>query len=285
MSDKLIQINEGIYTAIPYETYEKWDAINQGILWILLQQSPLHAKTYKENPQEPTDALITGQVAHTLALEPNKFKERYAIALVCDKRTKEGKSTYEHWLNTVNGRQIITQIQYEQAKAVADSVLNHRIKRFIQQGEAEICIIWQDKKTKLLCKARLDYVHRKRAIIIDLKTTTDASPKAFQSAMIRYGYYVQAAFYSDGWKALTGDEPSFVFLPIEKEIPHAVAAREIGDKTLLAGRLAYRKALEIYSECLKTNIWPSYPDVELIEAPDWFLKQQGVNQYQIHIED
>lgn len=285
----MITIEPGIYPGVPYDQYEQWDAINNSMLWTLNEQSPLHAKVYRDNPPKPTEALITGQAAHTLALEPDKFLLRYAVAPKCKRTTKAGKAIYETFLSSVNGKMILTPTQFEQAQAVADSVLNHEIRRFIQKGEAEVCIVWMDKKTGLLCKARLDYVHRlvgENAIIIDLKSIMDASPKAFQRAMLNYGYHQQAAFYSDGWKVLTNDAAAFVFLPVEKEVPHAVAAYEVGDNTILAGRLSYRKALITYAECLKTNYWPAYSDtVELLDLPEWYLKNQGVNQYQIQTEE
>ena len=155
------------------------------------------------------------------------------------------------------------------------------VYKFIREGEAEICIVWNDKKTGLLCKARIDYVHRARALLIDLKTTTDASPKAFQFEMNKWKYHQQAAFYCDGWKTLTGDDPCFVLLPLEKSPPYAAAAYQVGDDTLWAGRLTYQKAIAKYAECVETGMWLGYGDkVVMLDIPLYALREAGVNPYQ-----
>lgn len=279
-------IQPGIYPNVPFDEYQTWEAVSNSFLAILQDQSPLHAKYYKDHPAEDTPALLVGRAAHCLALEPSAFERRYAVAPVCDRRTKEGKQLWAEFESSANGRYILSQEQHESIRQVAESINRQIIHRFIEKGEAEVCIVWNDKKTDVLCKARLDYVHRGRAIIVDLKTTTDASPKAFQRAMWAYRYYQQAAFYVDGYKVLTGDEPSFVFLPVEKEPPYAVAAFEVHEDTVRAGKSEYRKALQTYADCVSTGIWPGYADeVKMINLSDWALKESGIGKYEQETEN
>ena len=235
-----------------------------------------------DNPPEPTEALRIGKAFHTLLLEPRKFNRQYAIMPICDKRTKEGKLIYKTFLKNNDGKEILTKTDYEQIDVMADAIKKQIIYRYIQQGEAEVCIVWEDKKTGLLCKARIDYVHREHAILIDLKSTTDASKYEFSKAIYNYGYFEQAAWYCDGWEILTGDEPCFVFLPVEKTPPYAVAAYEVPQMDIAAGRQSYRKALDKYAECLKKNYWPGYQEtVEILGMPDWALRKLGIGQYEV----
>jgi len=281
-----MRIKPGIYPGVPFDEYKNWDAVNNSLLSTLLSRSPAHAKEYKDNPPEKTEAFYFGEGWHCHALEPKYFEERYAVAPICDKRTKEGKSIWAEFVETQNGKSIIKAEGYSLMQFMTEAIKRQVIHRFIEKGEAEVCIVWNDKRTGLLCKARLDYVHRKQAVIIDLKSTRDASKDAFSKAIYNYGYYQQGAWYCDGWRTLTDIMPAFTFLAVEKTPPYAPAAYELAAKDIIAGRLAYRKALKIYKDCLKTDTWPGYPDVvQMISMPEWALKESGVNQYQILSED
>ena len=275
----------GIYPGVPFNEYVEWEAVNNSLLWTMKSKSPAHAKYEKENPRPETPALRYGHALHTLALEPKFFKDRYLVAPKCDRRTKTGKDIYEKWSKGLDGKQEVSANDYGSMLELDNAIKSQKIHRFIEQGEAEICIVWEDKKTGLLCKGRIDYAHREHAIIIDLKSAIDATKEKFSIAIFRYGYFQQAAFYCDGWRILTGDMPAYVFLTYEKTPPYLIAARELAAKDIIAGRLSYREQLYKYIECEKDNYWPGFSDqVEMISMPDWALKQSGVNQYQI-IED
>jgi len=272
----------GIYNGVPFDEYEQWEAVNNSILWTLKTHSPLHAKTYMDSPPEPTEAFIIGRALHTLVLEPRKFNKFYAVTPVCDRRTKDGKAIYKAFQDNLNGQEILTKDQFEMIDVMADSIKRQIIHRLIERGEAEVCIVWIDKKTGLICKARIDYVHRKRSILIDLKSTRDASPNDFSKSIYNYGYYQQSAFYSDGWSVLTGDPTAFVFLPVEKKPPYEPAAYEMREQVIYAGRQSYRQALDTFAECKKKDEWPGYAnEVVMLSLPQWALNKEGIGNYQI----
>jgi exodeoxyribonuclease VIII len=286
IEESKMKVEPGIYPGVPFDEYAKWDAVNNSLLNLIISHSPAHAKEYRDNPPPKSDAFQYGEAWHCHALEPNEFNKRYAIAPVCDKRTKDGKAIWSKFQESINGKKVIEAKDYLQMQLMTEAIKKQIIYRFIQGGEAEVCIVWIEKRTGLLCKARLDYVHRNQAIIIDLKSTRDASKEAFSKAIYNYGYYQQGAWYSDGWQTLIGDPPAFTFLAVEKSPPYCPAAYELGAKDIIAGRLAYRKALKIYAECMATDTWPGYPDeVRMISMPDWALNQAGVSQYNLLSED
>ena len=51
--------------------------------------------------------------------------------------------------------------------------------------------------------------------IVDLKTTINAAPSKFSRALIDYGYALQAAWYQEGYEALTGERLPFVKTPFQ----------------------------------------------------------------------
>jgi len=276
----------GIYPGVPFDEYCEWDCVNNSFLWKMKTKSAAHAMYHKENPTPPTPALRYGHVLHTLALEPKAFKNRYLVAPKCKRNTKVGKDIYEHWEKGLNGKEQVEAKDYESMLALDKAIKSQRIHRFIEQGESEVCIVWEDRKTGLLCKGRIDYAHRKQAVIIDLKSTLDATKEKFARDIWRYGYYQQAAFYCDGWRTLTDVLPAYVFLTYEKIPPFLIAARELAAKDIIAGRLSYRKEMRKYAKYMKKGYWPGFSDnVEMISMPDWALKEAGVNQYQLLSEE
>lgn len=272
----------GIYYDVPFAEYKEIDAVNNSLLWILKTKSPLHAKTYMDNPPLPTDAFHLGGAFHILLLEPRKFNRFYAVMPVCDRRTKKGKEIYAAFTESVNSKELLANAEFEQIDTMVDAIKKQVLYRLVQEGKPEIVVVWKEKKTGILCKARLDYIHPERAIIIDVKSTVDASPGRFPASCYRYGYYQQAAFYCDGYKAVTGDDPAFTFLPVEKSEPFAVAAYEAHEQMIFAGRHSYQQALDIWAECAKTNHWPGYESkVEIINLPPWALTAEGIGPHQV----
>ena len=56
--------------------YREHPAISRSELW-KIRESPEIFKYYKENPEEPTPALIFGQAFHKLALQPESFFDEF----------------------------------------------------------------------------------------------------------------------------------------------------------------------------------------------------------------
>lgn len=85
----LQHLDEEDYRALPH--------LNQSILKHGLR-SMLHMKTAMEAPPKTTDALIFGQLFHTLVLEPDTYAKQFAVAPEVDRRTKAGKQEWEDFL-------------------------------------------------------------------------------------------------------------------------------------------------------------------------------------------
>ena len=286
-----MKLEPGIYPGVSFADYMKWDAVNNSLLKILAKKSPLHAKAFIERPPAPSDAFIFGKAVHCLILEPDLFENYYAVAPKCDRRTKVGKELWAAFLKNANGKEAVTYDNYAKMREIQAAIKRQAMNHYVERGEAEVCYVWIDEATGLLCKARTDYLHRElyedgwktnKVILIDLKSTMDASPHAFFRSLDIYDYDMQAAWYTDGWEVVDGKIPQFVFFPIEKEYPFAPAAYEIPDEIIQAGRNKYRAALNCYAECVKTNIWPGYGNtIKVLDAPDWWLKQHGVHEFNL----
>lgn len=275
-------MNPGIYYNIPFNEYVKIEAMNNTVLKIFSEKTPMHAKYYMDNGREETAALAFGKALHYRLLEPELFASSYVKSPKFDRRTKQGKADAEAFEVANQGKESLVEDEWNEIQTIASQIENNLNSRLIKEGKPEVVIIWKDSETGLLCKARLDYLHLRPLVIVDVKSTQDASPEAFARSILNYGYHQQAAFYADGTQELTGDETPFVFFAIEKTPPYGVAAYEVRPETIAAGRMAYRKALNLYAECLKSGRWEGYPQtVKMIGLPDWYLRKNGINEYEL----
>ncbi|HSW63116.1 MAG TPA: PD-(D/E)XK nuclease-like domain-containing protein [Dissulfurispiraceae bacterium] len=273
----------GLHQGVPFETYCQWPAVNNSLLRILAEKSPAHARYYAEAGREETPALAFGKAADAFILEPSRFFERYAVAPTVDRRTREGKAEWAAFEEGLGSREYISEADYAKIQAIYMRVVDSQAMRLIEGGVAQVCAVWTDKPTGLLCKARFDYWREDIPMITDLKTTLSCKPDDFAKSIFNYGYYQQAGFYAMGAAALTGcDAPCFAVLAVEKDEPFVHAAYDLGLKTIDAGRLAARAALTKYAECMESGRWPSYSEkITTLDMPEWALLQCGVNKYQI----
>lgn len=108
----------------------------------------------------------------------------------------------------------------------------------------------QDAKTGVYCRIRPDFLRIDDGMIVDLKTSIDASAKGFRSSIQKFGYSFQAAMYSAGFEAITGEPlQHFLFAVVEKSPPFAAAVYRLDETALAVGRKQYRKALRLFADC------------------------------------
>lgn len=259
--------------------YRAHPAISRSELW-KMSESPEKFKWHKENPQEPTPALIFGQYFHSMVLTPEQEEKDYILQPMFDKRTKQGKADYEAFLAKIGDRTPVTLEMASMAINMNTAIEQSDIAKKLLSGEKEVPFFWKDELTGEECKCRIDSLltrKNKAPIIVDLKTTDDASTEAFTRSAIKYGYDFQAAMYSEGVKANLGVEPLFVFLVVEKKEPYALNILHADELMMRRGYDLYREYLGIYHECKKTNNWYGYlgPEtmINKLSLPAWLAKE------------
>jgi exodeoxyribonuclease VIII len=245
----------------------------------LFSKSPKHywAKYLDPNrePEQPTKALIQGNAVHVAILEPEKFQGEFAVMPAFNGRTNDGKEKKEIWLASNEGKTIIDMDTYELCMRLRDSVFAHpAAAALLKSGRAEETIRFTDPDTGAPCKCRPDWV-TPDGIIVDLKTTEDASAEGFGRSSVKYRYHVQSAFYTDGFTVDRNYAPeAFIFIAIEKTAPFQVAVYHADDATLQLGRDTYIPELHRYVACRNTNLWPGYGDeIQRLTLPAWAFKK------------
>ena len=286
------RFEHGINVNLPEGIYRSDPAINQSYLKDVLERSVLHARIQRQ----PTAAMRLGTAVHCAVLEPDVFAAQYVDGGGMppkpegDGRKKEVRVAREAWAGEIaaweaahEGMDVLTESEWVAVQGMKDALERHRevAAMFSVPHVCESSLKWDDAETGITCKARLDYYSEEFGIAGDLKTTQDASPAAIARSVAKWGYHVQAGFYLDGLRELTGRDCAFHFIFVESSAPHGVVVAKLSESAcefgLQQARLALWKHQE-QSEQIEGGVLQPYTQ-ELIEIdlPHWAYRQ---NEYQ-----
>lgn len=256
--------NDGVYN-ITNDQYHSAQGFSRSKL-MLLDKSPYHfwyeTMSGLAEKQESTPAMNIGSAFHTMLLEPAKFHIEFAIAPKVDRRTKQGKEQWDIFAEEAQGKIILTDDQFLKVRKMVDLVSKHEIvTTLLDEAVYEHSIFWTDKETGLQFKSRPDIWSTK--MVVDLKTTNDASAYSFTRSALNYGYYLQAGMAFEACKAIGKPFEMFVILACEKEAPHVPAIYIMKDEALQFGIEQFNAYKRKLKKCLDTNKWEGYLIQEL----------------------
>jgi exodeoxyribonuclease VIII len=259
-------LNQHVNLDMPAEKYHAVDALSKSMMSKILK-SPAHYRAALEEHQEPTKSMQMGTAIHTAVLEPQLYSQVVAVIPPdIDGRTKDGKA----WKEQHKSRIHLTHAEDIDVQGVANSVRRHPFWDIIHlDHRIEASVFAQDEETGIALKARPDLWVLEPAILVDVKTTDDATPEGFSRTVGSFGYHIQAAHYM----AMTGAE-SFIFVAVERKAPYAVAIYKLDAEWLQAGANLRRKAISTLHECRALDSWPAYPTAtQTLSCPKWVLNK------------
>ena len=267
------------------------------------KRSPYHYWHRYLNPErEPahcTPAMKLGELVHALVLEPEYFNERYAVkpsllpplktALLKDLEKERGKElgreefekqkAAKEWVQMANelmtndflaqsdGKEILNQELFAEAKHYADSVLNDPVAKALFTGvEVEQSIYFTHKGTGIQCKVRPDaWVG---GVVTDLKTCKDASFDLFQRAAVGSGYFIQAAMIKQALESIGIELEKFIFYCVEKTQAAPTTYYELDLESLERAEYEFNNLMHGISYCMDNNRWGSYQP-QTLTYPTW----------------
>lgn len=274
---------------------------------------------------EVTEEMEKGKIIHAAVLEHDTFFDRYAVleekenflVTIEDLKTRIGNLGYTpvkgkkedlvKQLNSIapeapiwdvylekmltSGKQIVNAKVYKTCKRIIEELGKHKwFSKANNGGYREVKAHWQyDEET--VFKMVMDFYHPSMGVdgcpvVIDLKTTQDASIRKCRRAIEDGGMLVQAAIYVDAVTALTGKEPLFAWAFVEKKPPYHVTVVCCDFGLLEAGRAEYRGLTEKYKRCVKLNEWPGHDEGRVVSVglSDYYAKQVAENYPDEYIE-
>jgi PDDEXK-like domain of unknown function (DUF3799) len=210
--------------------------------------------------QEPTAAMIMGTAVHSAILEPDLFTTEVIESPAFDRRTKVGKAEYEAFQQAHKGKIVLAPEDFAACLSIRDAVHAHPVASgLLRGGKAEQSFYAVDRETGELIKCRTDYLHDSGAMIVDVKTTEDASPSGFGKSAANFRYPIQTAWYNGVLDAAFGEHPqAWVFLAVEKKPPYAVGIYFMDAETLARAEIAARRDFLRIVEHRRAGEWPDY---------------------------
>ena len=227
-----------------------------------------------------TKAMADGTAVHSFFLERDKFNTDYVTKPSDIKlNTKVGKE----WAQEHQGKIIIDSEFSNNLLEMEKSFMDSPAKMIYNEnmgGQTELSYFWDDLGL-VKGKCRPDWIDKHGEIVIDVKTTIDASPKGFQKSISNWGYHLQLGWYLRGLQKLGLDSYDFIFIAIEKTPPFSVGVYRADQEMI---NYAMNKLDEIVPEidkALAAQEFPDYtPEITSIGLPPWMTNKKEQPQLQ-----
>lgn len=214
---------------------------SSGLKRILESSDALQRYLLRQN--ESTPRLDFGTAVHCALLEPDRFEREYVALPV-----EHVDLFHEEDLNLIRETRahplrFITEAQMEALHGIREQVARMpEVIGLLKRGLAERSLFWVDPETGIRCKIRPDLLVLPQ-LILELKTTFDASLAVFQRTLQMQRYHLSAAMYLAGVQQLTGEVPDYVYLVASRHPPYRVEMFVPGNEILNEGARQFREAL------------------------------------------
>lgn len=276
-----IKKTPGIYKNVPFEEYLSWDCFHKSMVSATLR-STAHLHAYIEEEKKSTKFMDFGSLVDCMLMEPDQFP---LLFIEQPEEYPSAKGDMKPWSNNANfckdwnaeqadqGKTIYKASDYQRALKIVHSIGEHdTAAKWLQGAEYQVAIVWQDEETGIMCKGRLDAITPE--MLIDAKTTGNASPKEFKRTCNNFMYHVQDVMYSEGYKAVTGKELPFGFIVAESESPHCVACYNLGPESKETAKSMFRRAITRYKDYLANGPVGYSTEQQEIEIPQYAIYEE-----------
>jgi hypothetical protein len=155
----------------------------------------------------------------------------------------------------------------------------HPLSRQILFGEpgpnrhTEFSIRAVDRETGLIVQTRLDFCRLDcdGVLVVDLKSSRDASPSAWNRQAEKDGLHVQAAIQTGLAQLFFGVEVAFRFCVVQKDAPYRVEVYELEEEFIEVGVEDYLRDIRRFAECVNSGIWQpkNYGEIQMLKTPNY----------------
>ena len=225
----------------------------------LLVRSPAHARQNhpRLTPQDDQDEskFDIGAASHDLLLlGTDKIFEVAAD----DWRTKAAKEQREE-ARSMGMYPLLTK-HAERVRTMTGIAQLERKQIIVGETHNELSIYWDAPTRGGPCwfRARLDTVTKDYLLIVEYKTTDNASSAAFQRTVSNLGYGLQAAFHIEAAISISPCNPHFLWCVQETSPPYCVAWYQLPPDWLAYESQRMHQAAEIWAQCLARDRFPGY---------------------------
>lgn len=227
---------------------------------------------------EPSDEMELGNILDELVLGGSR---RIAELPFEEFRTKEARAARDD--AKAAGYIPVKSARLAELRKVADSAVKSMALSGVRlDGMPQACLLWSETASNgaaVQCCALLDMLWVEDALVRDLKTGADCSPKSLPAKCIRLGYDIQAAAYISAvehvFPALAG-RVRFENVWLETSFPNVTLVSEPDGEMLHLGRIKWQRAVDAWEQSVRLDKWPGYQtpgNVLRLSPPPWALEE------------
>lgn len=254
---------------LPYETYRAAKGIAGSDLDVLMK-SPAEFKLGIRTEASPE--MDFGTLFHSLLLTGRAdyhVKPETYDADGVQKKWNGNANVCKEWLAAHQDKPIIPALGNHSAALLATMVTKvkaHPIaNQLISRGVPEVSIFARHAECGTLCKGRIDRLIRNTeqgqpTVIVEVKTTRDASTQAFNREILKRGYYKKAAWYRMLFHQMKISPIEYWLLPVETNGQCRVNPRRLAERAFEKGEFSNDDALALYHKCKQAGHWPDFVD-------------------------
>ena len=268
------------------EYLHEWDALQASMLGNI-KRSPYFAKWRQDHPDVDTDARTFGTAAHCIVLEPEKFEDKYRL----EPQKPPERRDVKNWRATkdykeakadlvANGFRVLKQSEFDGLRKIRDRLyLGERTEirdLLLAKTATEVSYAAPHPKFEnVLCKCRTDLEVAGANMVVDLKTSRDASPRAFSRDLFNYGYHRSKPFYMDVMCSEGSHKwEHHLFLVVENIEPFQCCVYSLDPGATELGRAENYALIEKWARCLETDTYPGLPTkIQPIDVPRYAYSQ------------
>lgn len=236
--------------------------------------------------KDETTSTEWGSLVDCLVTDAGRLSERYVVHPekypVTDKKgnlTGEEKpwnlnATWcKDWVSQQGDKACISAFELNRAQSAACHIIS-----FLSSQPNDFQVFatadYQDDETGLLIpiKVLIDVVPKGdlSKSIIDIKTAKNGNPSKWSRTCFDHGYHMQGALQLDVYNAATGEQRDQFRHIVQENFPPYEVSKPWLDYTFISlGRQKYLHALQLYAQCLKTDRWPTYDQMQRENYNGW----------------
>jgi PDDEXK-like domain of unknown function (DUF3799) len=291
------QQGDAVVRGLPHDEYLRSPALSASGAKLLVQPGgPAKFRHARDHGQPPKRAYDVGHAVHAevLGVDPG------CDVVMCSPTKRNGepdgdpfpaldyktRSAQEHRdAIRAAGRVPVLASDLDLARDMAAALRQHPVASRLlhpDTGDPEVSLFWHDADRGVDRRGRVDWLRRAdpsgRLILVDYKTTAAADPRSLQSAVVRYGYHQQAAWYRDLVLGLgLATSAPFLFVFQETTAPYLVHLVELDELLLQMGAERNDVALSLFAQCTADDTWPGYNDggITTLTPPTWALYEHA----------
>jgi hypothetical protein len=252
----------------------------------IFHQSPADFWAYSDLNElrfekDTADHFVFGRAAHALLLGDEDFHATFAVvprtapprpmasqiaARNAGRITDAAKERFEFWdpFEIENhGKEFLTETDFIHIEHIADKLAECPEAQILLEGRREHSLVWQDAKTGLWLKSRIDVLSG-TGDFADIKSTVQKNERLIQKSIRESGYDMQLALGTVGVEEVLGipftaenyESRSAILIFVHKSPPYHIMPFEVSFEALNWARLKVRAAIDTAAKCILEDRWP-----------------------------